>query len=171
VSRLYLLDPPSPGAAWAPFGGTLPLCEMRAGMWLLRERWERGLVAKSAGIVAPHLKGHHLVNGPPLVTADQIAGPAWVVDSSFAPKLPMRAVGTARRLVHGGKSVAWRLDAGQRWEGPFTVGDGVVIEGRPLAGAYDLVAALEQFLFTDTLAALDAPGDPIPAGSIVLGNA
>jgi UDP-N-acetylglucosamine diphosphorylase/glucosamine-1-phosphate N-acetyltransferase len=171
MSLLYLLDPPAPGAAWAPFGGTLPLCEMRAGMWRVRERWERALGQKSGGIVAPHLKGHQLISGPPLVSADQLVGPGWVVDGSFAPKLPMRAAGTSRRLVHGGKSVAWRLDPGQRWEGPFTVGDAVVVEGRPLAGAYDLIAALEQFLFTDTLAALDVPGDAIPAGTIVLGNA
>jgi UDP-N-acetylglucosamine diphosphorylase/glucosamine-1-phosphate N-acetyltransferase len=106
-----------------------------------------------------------------MVGTEQVVGPAWVADGLFAPKLPMRAVGSARRLVHGGRTVAWRLDAGQRWEGPFSNGDGVVIEGRPLTGAFDLIAVLEQFLFTDTLAALDKPGDPVPPATTVFGNA
>jgi UDP-N-acetylglucosamine diphosphorylase/glucosamine-1-phosphate N-acetyltransferase len=170
MATLYLLEPDSPGTAWAPFGYTVPLSELRAGMWRLRERWERGLSATTAGIVAAHAGGHHLVTGPRLVERSEIVGPTWVVDATFAPRLPMRAVGSARRLMHGGRSVAWRLDPGQRWEDAFTHGDGVVIDGRALSGAYDLITALELFLFTDTIDALDRPGDPIPAGTIVLGN-
>jgi len=171
MTTLYLLEPAEPGAAWAPFAGAAPLSELRAGVWRLRERWERGVGVRATGIVAPHVAGHHLIGGPTLVTPERISGPAWVVDATFAPRLPMRAVGTARRLVHGGKTVAWRLDSGQKWEGPFTNGDGVVVEGRPLTGAFDLIAALEQLLFTDTLAALDGGTEPIPAGTVVFGNA
>jgi UDP-N-acetylglucosamine diphosphorylase/glucosamine-1-phosphate N-acetyltransferase len=171
MSTLYLIEPADPGAVWAPFAGAAPLSELRAGIWRLRERWERGLGVRCNGIVAEHVTGHHLVNGPVIAGTERIAGPAWVADATFAPKLPMRAVGAAKRLVHGGRTVAWRLDAGQRWEGPFSQGDGVVIEGRPLVGAFDLITALEQFLFTDTLAALDVTGDAIPAGTIIFGNA
>ena len=171
MTTLYLLEPIEPGAAWAPFAGATPLSELRAGMWRLRERWERGVGVRATGIVAPHAAGHHLLGGPALVAAERISGPAWVVDATFAPRLPMRSVGAARRLVHGGKTVAWRLDSGQKWEGPFANGDGVVVEGRPLTGAFDLIAALEQLLFTDTLAALDGGTDPIPAGTTVFGNA
>lgn len=171
MTALYLLEPAEPGAAWAPFAGAAPLAELRAGIWRLRERWERGLGARTAGVFAPHAAGHHVVNGPAIIGPERITGPAWVADVTFAPKLPMRAVGSARRLVHAGKTIAWRLDAGQRWEGPFADGDGVVIEGRPLAGAFDLIGALEQLLFTDTLVALDGPTEPIPAGTIVFGNA
>lgn len=171
MTALFLIEPDEPGAAWAPFAGAAPLSELRAGMWRLRERWELGLNSKAAGVVAAHVAGHRPIHGPDAVSTDRIAGPAWVVEGTFAPKLPMRTVGSARRLVHGGKTVAWRLDAGQRWEGPFTNGDGVVIEGRPLAGAYDLLAVLEQMLFTDTLAALEGATPGIPAGTIVLGNA
>jgi len=171
VSALFLLEPDDPGARWAPFAGAAPLSELRAGMWRLRERWERGLGASTAGVIAAHVAGHRIPGGPPLVGNDRISGASWVVDATFAPKLPMRAVGNARRLVHGGKTVAWRLDATQRWEGPFSHGDGVVIDGRPLAGAFDLITALEQFLFADTVAALDGANGPIPAGVTVLGNA
>jgi UDP-N-acetylglucosamine diphosphorylase/glucosamine-1-phosphate N-acetyltransferase len=170
MSKLYMLEPAAPGARWAPFAGAAPLAELRAGMWRLRERWERGLGIKTAGLIAPHAASHLVRNGPPLVTGDGIGGPAWIADVTFAPKLPMRAVGNARRLLHAGRTVAWRLDAGQRWEGPFNQGDGVVIEGRVLSGAFDLITALEQFLFTDTVAALEQGSDPVPSGSIVLGN-
>ncbi len=171
MTTLYLLEPAEPGAAWAPFAGAAPLSELRAGMFRLRERWERGIGVRATGIVAPHAAGHHLIGGPAMVAVERITGPAWVVDATFAPRLPMRSAGTARRLVHGGKTVAWRLDSGQKWEGPFAHGDGVVVEGRPLTGAFDLIAALEQLLFTDTLAALDGGTDPILAGAIVIGNA
>jgi UDP-N-acetylglucosamine diphosphorylase/glucosamine-1-phosphate N-acetyltransferase len=171
MTALYLIEPAEPGAAWAPFAGAGPLSELRAGMWRLRERWERGLGARAAGVVAPHAAGQRPANAPALVGPERIAGPAWVADATFAPKLPMRAVGSARRLVFAGKTVAWRLDAAQRWEGPFTHGDGVVVEGRPLVGAFDLITALEQFLFTDTLAVLGGEVDPIPTGTTLFGNA
>lgn len=170
MSALYLLEPVLPGAAWAPFGSAVPLSELRAGMWRLRERWARALNARAAGIVAPHVAGHYQLHGPPLIDASGIAGPAWIADATFAPKLPMRAAGAAKRLLHAGRTVAWRLDAGQRWDGPFEQGDGLVVEGRALAGTFDLISALEQFLFTDALASLSETTSAIPEGTIVFGN-
>jgi UDP-N-acetylglucosamine diphosphorylase/glucosamine-1-phosphate N-acetyltransferase len=170
MSALYLLEPTAPDSAWAPFAGAVPLSELRAGMWRLRERWARALNARAAGIVAPHVAGHYQLHGPPVVAPATIAGPAWVADVTFAPKLPMRALGGTRRLLHSGRTVAWRLDAGQRWEGPFERGDGLVVEGRVLAGAFDLVTALEQFLFSDALESLSETTSAIPDGAIVLGN-
>jgi UDP-N-acetylglucosamine diphosphorylase / glucose-1-phosphate thymidylyltransferase / UDP-N-acetylgalactosamine diphosphorylase / glucosamine-1-phosphate N-acetyltransferase / galactosamine-1-phosphate N-acetyltransferase len=170
MTAIYLLEPNDPGQAWAPFAGAAPLSEMRAGAWLLHERWARGIHGKVRGIVAAHAAGPRPTGAIPLVAAETIVGPAWVVDATFAPKLPMRAVASNRRLLHAGRAVAWKLDPGQQWTGPFTEGDGVVIEGRPLRGAWELITALEQFLFSDTLGALDGSGDPIPEGTIVLGN-
>jgi UDP-N-acetylglucosamine diphosphorylase/glucosamine-1-phosphate N-acetyltransferase len=170
MSSLFLLEPEAPGAAWAPFAHATPLSELRAGMWRLRERWSQALNARAAGIVAPHAAGHYQLHGPPLVAADALVGPAWVADATFAPKLPMRPIGGTRRLLHGGRTVAWRLDAGQRWTGPFEQGDGLVVEGRQLAGAYDLITALELFLFADTVAALAETTSAIPDGVTVLGN-
>ncbi|MEO5798821.1 MAG: hypothetical protein ABIZ70_09265 [Gemmatimonadales bacterium] len=170
MTALYLLEPDAPGAAWAPFAGATPLASLPVGAWRMHERWSRALGASAKGTVAAHVTGHHSRESPPVVSAATIVGPAWVVDATFAPKLPMRAVGGTRRLLHEGRTVAWRLDAGQTWTGPFTAGDGLVVEGRTLRGAYDLVTALEQFLFADTLALIDEGGDPIPEGTIVLGN-
>ncbi|HEY4100872.1 MAG TPA: putative sugar nucleotidyl transferase [Gemmatimonadales bacterium] len=171
MTSLFLLEPEAPGAAWMPFARATPLSELRAGMWRLRERWSQALNARAAGIVAPHATGHYQLHGPPLVAADTLVGPAWVADATFAPKLPMRPLGGARRLLHGGRTVAWRLDPGQRWTGPFEQGDGLVVEGRQLAGAHDLITALELFLFADTVAALAETTSSIPDGVTVIGNA
>ncbi len=169
MKTLYLLEPENPGAAWAPFAGAAPLSELRAGAWRLRERWERALGARTKGIIAPHA-GVAQPGSPPHVDGNAITGPAWVVDVTYAPRLPMRAIGEAHRLLHEGRAVAWRLDAGERWQGPFDSGNGRVIEGIQLRGAADLVTALEDFLFTDTLAGLEGGSDAIPAHTIVLGN-
>lgn len=170
MSAIYFLESDVPDANWAPFGGMTPLTELRAGGWRLRERWEIALRGKAAGRIGSMLF-EHAMPSPPVVAPDTAAGPGWVVEPTFAPKLPMRPVGNARRLLHGGRTVAWRLDPGQRWRGPFGEGDGLVVEGRFLAGTFDLIAALEQFLFTDTVAALDdAARDPIPDGTLVFGN-
>ena len=171
MSGLYLLEPDVPGPRWAPFAGAAPLSDLRAGMFRLRDRWSQGLRVPAVGVVASHAAGHFRTGAPPLVDATRIAGPAWVVDALFVPKVPMRAIGGAKRLLHGGRAIAWRLDAGQRWEGPFTQGDGIVVEGRLLTGAFDLISALEQFLFGDTVAALGgAAATAMPAGTIVFGN-
>ena len=170
MTSLYLLEPESPGAAWAPFTGATPLASLPVGAWRQHERWARALGAVVKGTIAAHVAGHHAAGSVPVVAAGAVVGPAWVVDATFAPKLPMRSVGTTRRLLHEGRTVGWRLDAGQSWSGPFTAGDGLVVEGRLLRGAWDLVSALEQFLFGDTLALLDDNAEPIPDGTIVLGN-
>lgn len=170
MTVLYLLEPESPGAAWAPFAGAVPLASLPVGGWRMHERWSRALGAVAKGIIAPHVDGHYAVGSVPAIPMNAIVGPAWVVDATFAPKLPMRAVGATRRLLHEGRTIAWRLDPGQQWTGPFTAGDGLVVDGRALRGAFDLVTVLEQFLFADTLALLDEQSDPIPDGTVVLGN-
>ena len=170
MTTLFLLEPDAPGAAWAPFAGAAPLSELRVGAWRLRERWEHALDTTTAGIVAAHAATRHTPASPTLVAATDVTGPGWVADALFAPKLPLRPIGDARRLLHGGRAVAWRLDPGEVWKGPFEGGNGIVVEGRALHGSADVITALEQMLFTDTLAGLEGGSDPIPAGTIVLGN-
>lgn len=172
MTTVYLLEPERPGAAWAPFAGVTPLADLRAGGWTIGERWARALGATRAqGAFAAHAQGPAAPGGTPVVGGESVTGPAWVVDATFCPRLPMRPTGAARRLLFEGRAVAWRLDPGERWRGPHDLGDGVVIEGLPLAGAWDLVTVLEQYLFGDTLADLDRGSDAIPAGVLVLGNA
>ncbi|MEP6591040.1 MAG: hypothetical protein ABJC19_07640 [Gemmatimonadota bacterium] len=171
MTALYLLEPDAPGAAWAPFAGATPLASLPVGGWRMHERWSRAIGVPAKGTMAPHVPGYRMPNLLPVVDPAAVIGPAWVVDATFAPKLPMRATGTTHRLLHEGATVGWRLDPGQAWTGPFTDGNGLVVEGMRLAGAYDLVTALETFLFGDTLELLDGSSDPIPEGTVVLGNA
>ena len=170
MTSLYLIEPENPGSAWVPFAQAGPLSDLRAGAWRIHERWAMALGATTAGIVATHARGPRLPGAVPVVDAGTLVGPAWVVDALFCPRLPTREVGGARRLLHAGRTVAWRLDSGERWTGPHNTGDGMVIEGRALQGSADLVTALEELLFDDTLSALDGSGDPVPDGTIVLGN-
>lgn len=170
MTSIYLLEPSDLDHTWFPFMGAMPLGDLRAGAWPLHQRWARALHGTVEGFVAPQVAGPRPTGAIPLVEAESLTGSAWIVDATFAPKLPMRPVGNSRRLIHEGRDVAWKLDPGQNWSGPFTDGDGVVVEGRAMRGAWDLITVLEEFLFTDTLAVLDGTGDPIPDGTIIFGN-
>jgi len=170
MAGLILLEPDDPGPAWAPFAGAAPLADLRAGGWRIADRWSVALGTPAIGVVAPHAAAHGIPAGPPLVSPEAISGPVWVVDATFVPKLPMRTATGAKRLVHGGRAVAWRLDPGERWSGRFEQGDGLVVDGRVLRGAFDLITVLEQLLFADTLLSLEEGGDAIGADAIVLGN-
>ncbi len=136
---LYLLDP-DPAPAWAPFAGARPLCELRAGAHLIRERWETFVGAETAAIFAlPHLAAF-VEAGVPLVAARRpVPGPA-VIGSSSAT-----------------------------WDGPQPHAAAIEVSGVVLHGVYDLVRALEQLL-PDDLRALLGDSDPIPMGSAVLGD-
>ena len=138
--------------------------------WRLRERWGKALGARAKGILAGHVAGPRPPGAVPVVGADAVRGPAWGADATFAPRLPMRAAGSAKRLLFEGRTVAWRLDPGERWSGPHDTGDGLVIDGIALRGAWDLLAVLEQYLFPDTLAELEQGSDPVPSGAVVIGN-
>jgi UDP-N-acetylglucosamine diphosphorylase/glucosamine-1-phosphate N-acetyltransferase len=171
MTALYLLEPDPPATAWSPFAGATALSELRAGGWAIAERWGRALgIRSAAGVLSSSMTGPRPAGALPVAVPTTIRGPAWVADATFCPRLPMRATGAAKRLLFEGRTVAWRLDAGEAWQGTHTSGDGVVIEGLPLRGAWDLVTALERFLFDDTLSELERGTDPLPAGVVVLGN-
>lgn len=170
MTALYLLDPDAPGAAWAPFTNAVPLAELRAGAWTIAERWAQATTGTVAGLIARHAAGPRLTGRTPIVEREKVQGPCWVADATFCPKLPMRPIGGAKRLLYGGRAVAWRLDQGESWEGRHDEGDGLVVEGLRLGGSWSLLEALEQFLFNDTIMALEAGTDALPDGAIVLGN-
>ncbi len=54
MTELYLLEPDPPGAAWAPFAGVRPVAGLRAGLWPIRERWERALGLRAKAVVGAH---------------------------------------------------------------------------------------------------------------------
>jgi len=169
--RLYLLEPDSPGPAWAPFTGVRPVAELRAGAWLVRERWEAAVGTAASGIIGGHVAGFCDVESPPVIDPGSIVGPAMVVRSSFVPPRVALAAEGLGRMTHGGVTVAWSLAEGEPWRGPHDEGIARDIDGMPLRGAFDLVTALERLLGSDCLEFTAAPADPIPSGSIVLGDA
>lgn len=168
---LYLLEPTSPGAAWMPFTGVRPICELRAGAWRIRERWEGVLGIEARAILGTHVAGFHEMDEPQVQAPGPITGPAIVCRSDFAPSghAPDLPDGT-RRLVHEGATVAWIVPDGATWTAPNDDGASAEIDGILLQGAADLVSALELFLPGDVLTAIgDVHPDPIPEGTTILG--
>ncbi len=167
---LFLLDP-DPAPAWAPFAGARPICELRAGAHLIRERWEAFVGAETAAILAlPHLEGFAEAGVPPVRPRGPIPGPAVIGSSTFAPRglAPPLPAGPFR-LTAAGITVGWGVGAGATWEGPVPGAPALEVRGVVLRGVYDLVPALEPLLRED-LDALLGDSDPVPAGSIVLGD-
>ena len=167
---LYLLDP-EPAPAWAPFAGARPLCELRAGAHLIRERWETFVGTEAAGIFAlPHLAGFAEPGVPPVDARRPVTGPAVIGSSTFAPcGLAPALPSGAFRLTSGGITVGWGIGPGATWDAPQPHAAALEVPGMVLHGVYDLVPALERLL-PDDVRALLGDTDPLPAGSLVLGD-
>lgn len=173
MTMLFLLEPADPGPAWAPFTGVRPLAELRAGAWLIRERWAGvlgGLDVES--ILATHVADFADTGSPPVVPPTPVAGPAIVAASWFAPAgTPVELVPDTRRLVHEGTTVAWIIPEGEHWGGAEDAGGREQeVEGMLLHGAYDLVTALEHLLHPDCADFLAEESDPVPDGVVIIGD-
>jgi UDP-N-acetylglucosamine diphosphorylase/glucosamine-1-phosphate N-acetyltransferase len=172
MSQLYLLEPESPGPEWAPFAGVRPISELRAGAWLIRERWEAALDADTTATVGSHVHGFHEADAAPVIAPRSITGPAFVVASSFAPSgVRLSPSPSIRRFTHRGTTVGWVVGPGDSWRGPDETGAALEIDGLLLRGAFDLVTALEVLLEDDCADFLHAARQDVPEGSIVLGDA
>lgn len=169
MTRLFLLEP-EPLDLWAPFAGARPVAELRAGAWLLRERWEASLGVPCAGILGPQAEGFSDVAGPPAVTHAAVRGPAIVARADVIPPRRALAFGGAARLRVGEHDVAWELPAGAVWSGPSDEGGAIAIDGLVLRGAFELITVLERLLGSDCAEFASAPADPVPAGAIVIGE-
>jgi UDP-N-acetylglucosamine diphosphorylase/glucosamine-1-phosphate N-acetyltransferase len=177
MTRLFLVEPERPGAAWAPFAGVRPIAELRAGAWRIRERWEAACDTEASAILGDHVDGFHEADEAPVRPVETIEGPAVVAASWFAPtgdRIPglgeLTSPAEVRRLRHDGTTVGWLVPAGQRWQGPNERGDATEMDGLLLRGSFDLVTALERFLAEDCADFRAAPAGGIPEGSIVLGD-
>lgn len=171
MSGLYLLEPEA-SAAWFPFADCRPVAELRAGAWLIRERWEAIAQAEASAIFGPeHLHGFAEDGVPPVYAPGEIQGPTLVGRSDFAPsgvrpELPSEAA----RLVNDGETVGWWVPEGARWESGADYAAQVALEGMVLHGSYDLITALEHLLVADTADFTHEPGDPVPDGCVVIGD-
>ncbi|HEU4827769.1 MAG TPA: putative sugar nucleotidyl transferase [Gemmatimonadales bacterium] len=167
MTAFLLLEPESPGAAWAPWTGVRPLAELRAGAWRIRERWERALGVAASGILGAHVEAFVDVDAPRVLAAAPDG--AFLAASWFAPAARDITLGPGvRRLTHEGDTVACIIAPGVAPclddEGPSQE-----IAGVRVSGAHDLLRALELLLGPDCAEATG--GVPLPAGTIVLGSA
>ena len=172
MTTLYLLEPKSPGPAWAPYAGVRPIAELRAGIWRIRERWEAAVGNDATALLGDHAAGFNEADEPSVRPPMTIEGPALVAAAWFAPTgVPITPGPGVRRLVHENETVGWLVSSGERWTGPHENGPALEIEGVHLHGTYDLLTALEQLLIADCADFLAAPHDGVPEGSLVLGDA
>lgn len=171
MTDLYLLEPQEPGV-WYPFADARPVCELRAGVWLIRERWEAMGDCEAVAIFGPsHLEPFREGGVPPVRPSGPVEGPAIVGRSDFAPSGVQPDLGRkAARLVHEGDTVGWWVPEGARWEGGSDGGPEVEVDGLRLHGSYDLVAALEHFLAPDIADFTRERGDGVPDGCHVIGD-
>jgi UDP-N-acetylglucosamine diphosphorylase/glucosamine-1-phosphate N-acetyltransferase len=169
--ELYLLEPDQ-GAAWFPFWDARPVCELRAGVWLIRERWEAVSQCDATAVFGPaHLHRFAEDGAPPVTGPGEVRGPAVVGRSDFAPSGVAPELGEEpARLVNDGHTVGWWVPEGTVWEGLAAAGTEVEIEGLLLEGAYDLLSALEHFLLPDVADFTRERGDAIPEGCLVIGD-
>jgi UDP-N-acetylglucosamine diphosphorylase/glucosamine-1-phosphate N-acetyltransferase len=171
-TRLYLLEPGRATPEWFPFAGARPIAELRAGAWRIRERWEAALDLDTEAILGSLTAGFEEIDAPPCIEPATIAGPAVVADSTFAPSgTPIiLAPDTCRLTDQQGDTVAWIVPAGTSWTGPGNTGPSLPVDGLRLRQASDLLTALELFLGPDCLGFAAGAAEPVPAGSVVLGD-
>jgi UDP-N-acetylglucosamine diphosphorylase/glucosamine-1-phosphate N-acetyltransferase len=171
VTALYLLEPPRHLPAWCPFQGVRPIAALRAGIPLIRERWERALGLSSRAILSDSLADFHEPGEPPVQAVGPVAGAAIIALSTFAVSdRQVKIASGTRRLTAGGVTVAWVVADGARWTAPDDAGEAQEIGGLHLRGTYDLLTALEQLLAGDCEQLAEAGGDALPQQSIVLGE-
>jgi UDP-N-acetylglucosamine diphosphorylase/glucosamine-1-phosphate N-acetyltransferase len=142
-----------------PFALTRPVCELRAGIELVRRRWEVALGAEAMGFVgAAHLADFDELDAPPLVTADVAARPI-IAKARFAPTLggadlsaEVWTCGGRVAAVRAGKQVA--LSVLRDGAAPFETlaGPGArtaSVDGWWLDDVWDLVRHLPAMLASD----------------------
>lgn len=170
MTRLVLMEPDLT-PCWFPFGVCRPIAELRAGAWLIRERWE-GVANATADTIfgGPHLASFVEDGVPPVATAGPVEGPVVIGRSDFVPsgerlELPKQPA----RLINDEATVGWWVPEGAHWDAD-AAGNELPIEGMVLHGAYDFITALEHLLIADAADFTHERGDPIPDASIVLGD-
>ena len=180
MTTLFLYDAPEDLERFLPFSLSRPLGELRYGAFLLRERWSALLDLPAAGSVSPHA---HLVDfaeagAPPVVaTPGEKSEPRLLLRSTFAPasgaRFPADPADRARFTDAAGATVGFAIP--RRVDGPGLAAaaewPAASVEGKLLAGAWDLVGDLATVLPADLERMRSAQaGGAIPRGTVVLGD-
>ena len=171
MTDVYLVEPEA-SSAWFPFADCRPVSELRAGAWLIRERWEAIADGETRAVFGPPHLHAFVEDGVPRIGPRQpVDGPALIGRSDFVPAGTRPALpDTAVRLVNEGETVGWSVPRGERWEGEHADWLPVELDGLVLHGTHDLVTALEHLLAPDTADFTVERGDAIPDGCTVIGD-
>jgi len=170
TAPLVLLEPED-AIAWAPFHGARPICELRAGLWRIRERWEAVLGLTTSAILGESSLGFIEIDTPESRSPAGLRGPVIVARSDFAPAGTRMSLGAeVRRLTSDGVTVAWIVPDGEPWHADL-LGASQEIDGILLRGSFDLITALEQLLEHDCADFLTGTTDLLPGNTTVLGDA
>lgn len=175
MTKLLLLEPDAPGPEWAPFAQVRPVCELRAGIWRLRERWEQALDLRTEAIIGPETAGFSgEEDGPMVLPGAGMRGPMVVADSRFALTTRRVAIDTGiRRLVNNGKPVAWVIPNGEQFDpgAPPSDGPDLEVDGVLIGGTVALLDAMDTLLATDCeLGSAGSTSATVPPASVVLGD-
>jgi UDP-N-acetylglucosamine diphosphorylase/glucosamine-1-phosphate N-acetyltransferase len=169
--RLYLVEPDHSAARWAPFAGVRPVSELRAGAWKIRERWEAALDLETDAIVGGNLEAFWEGFEPTVLSSRRLPDKGIAVAGWFAPTgAPVELRPETRRLVHAGKTVGWVVGPGAAVDALPEDGPAQEVDGLILGGTYDVITALDRFLAPDCLGFAAGQADPVPGGSVVLGD-
>lgn len=165
-----------------PFATTRPLCEMRSGALLQRERWCQVLGARAVGFVSsPHLDGFEETDAPARFPGSIPAG-TWLVNTRAMPTLlAVKSTATVLSIDHQVAAVklAAPVTPEQLQDAMFALEDVLPstgsmanIPGAWLENVWDFVSHLQSTLLTDIPALVESLGArPLDAGiATVLGG-
>jgi len=175
---VYLYDDPEDVPHFLPFTDARPIGELRYGAWLLRERVERAFGAVRGHLAGTHLSAYTEPGAPPVVAVPPAGEARLLLRSTFVPDTPGDVVAgdkTMRLADEAGATIGAVLPAKAAWKGPGALSADaptVVLKGRRLTGAWEMVSDLVPVLRADLDAALrDASPARVPAGCTVIGDA
>jgi len=176
VTDLVLLDDET-ARGFQPFALTRPVGELRAGIELIRRRWESAFGSAARGrISAPQLDDFE-ETGCPAPATPLLAAGTVVASSRFVASLGQQ-LPDAERWCSGGRVSAVRLSRDTPAEA--LIADGALerlaatrtaeVRGRWLDGVWQLVTDLVPQLSEDLGTLIDRYRQPVPQGSIVIGT-
>lgn len=157
---LYLWDD-AVARRFEPFAHTRPIAELRAGAWLLRERWERAAGTRAAGLLtAPHLAGF-AEPGSPRVHDGPVPAGAVVANTRCAPAATasLHDDGAVTTWTVAGRPAAIRLTSpcpveelpARFAEAPADGPGTAMVAGRWIDAVWELVSLLPDLLTDDLL--------------------
>ena len=162
MSKLILYDDAA-ARNFEPFALTRPVCELRAGVVLIRERWETALGTSAAGFVgAAHLDDFEEAGSPGAFLESELPAGTVVANARALPTLEALRDGRATAWTIAGRLAALRLPRATPVSALRTAGaeldslldptaKRVELNGRWLEAPWDLVRYLGDMLTEDIL--------------------